>query len=456
MNEPDLNDNKPAWLNELQQKSWEPEILLSGIVLYGMFQAPALIDQFTSFVNLNIYGNTNDLSNLGALLKIALYWLTFGLILHLVSRGIWVGMVGLSFAFPNGINKKQLKYTDKYRKVIDDLPPMEQIIMNLEKVCSSLFSISFMLFMVIIGGYVYFLITLLIPIIGYLFMVGFSNVSDTETLILTIYAYIVIGIGFVGLFDFITLGLLKKIRWVNKVYYPVYRVVSALTLAKFYRPIYYALISNFNRWKLGAFLLVFILGSLFMLDKVSDSSAIPGESITRLEMWSTARSVGAFSGYYDDQNDDFQSVQAQIQSDIISENTLRLFVVLKIGIEDSIKKYCQYDTLILKQKEFEAKQQCVSEFYKVILDDEPIEGLSWRFFYNQKTQQRGIISYVDITNLPQGNHVVNIRSPSDMMDLSFAEIPFYREISQDGYSAIKKEDPKEDPSYLQLKPILPK
>ena len=45
-----MNEEKqsivPKWLTELQQRSWEPEILLSGIVLYGMFKVPDLLDDF--------------------------------------------------------------------------------------------------------------------------------------------------------------------------------------------------------------------------------------------------------------------------------------------------------------------------------------------------------------------------------------------------------------------------
>ena len=110
---------KPAWLNELQQKSWEPEILLSGIVLYGMFQIPDLLDSFLEFGNDNLFGSTTDLDNFVSSIKVALYWLIGTLILHLISRGIWVGMVGLSYTFPNGINRDRLKMSGKFTSTID-------------------------------------------------------------------------------------------------------------------------------------------------------------------------------------------------------------------------------------------------------------------------------------------------------------------------------------------------
>ena len=250
---------KPAWLDELQQKSWEPEILLSGIVLYGMFQAPDLLDRFYQYATLNLYDNSSDIENLVTILKIAFYWLTFGLILHLISRGIWVGMVGLSFTFPKGINKDKLKLSPTFEKVIDKTPPIEKIIINLEKICSSLFSISFMLFMMMIGAYFYFLIMLVVPILTFVWLFDIDDFTYTQGIIVGVYALTILGIGFISLIDFITLGFLKRFKWLSKIYYPVYWLMSTLTFSRVYRPIYYTIVTNFGKWKIALFLAAFIM-----------------------------------------------------------------------------------------------------------------------------------------------------------------------------------------------------
>lgn len=459
MSQPNPNSDKPQWLSELQLKSWEPEILLSGIVLYGMFQVPGLLDELLAYAKLNIWGNFTDLDNMIALLKIALYWLILGLILHLISRGIWVGMVGLSFTFPYGINKEKLKLSPRFQKKAERIPPIQQIIINLEKLCSSLFSISFMMFMIVIGGYLFILITLIIPVISFILFLGPQNVTESHELVVKLYAYCMLGIAFVALFDFVTLGLLKRFSWLSRVYYPLHKYVSALSLARFYRPIYFTLITNYNRWKIGIFLVFFVFGSVFMMGKIANSSAIPGEGWTRLIFWSNTQNVASFSGNYDDQNDQFHSVQAHIQSDIISENTLRLFTVLKIDLEDSIRKNCNYDSLIqLDTGRHYVQLRCAADFYQVLLDDQKVDSVDWLFHYKQKTNQRGLLTYLDITDLPKGMHTVTIRGPEDMYpSRKFAVIPFYREFSPDGYFAAPTGKAKEeDPSYLRLKPILPK
>ncbi len=108
--------------------------------------------------------------------------------------------------------------------------------------------------------------------------------------------------------------------------------------------------------------------------------------------------------------------------------------MLKVGIDDSIKKYCGYEKLIqLDTADRYVDLHCASIFHTVMLDGKSIDSLQWRFHYKQKTNQRGILTYLDITDLSKGMHVITIKGPEKMYSQAFAEIPFYREISPYGY-----------------------
>ena len=367
-------------------------------------------------------------------------------------------MVGLSFAFPDGIKKDELKLSSTFQNRIDKIPSIEQIIINLDVLCSSLFSISFMMFMMIIGGYVFISATLIAPSMAYVAYFGFENVGGITEYILPAYFVTILVIALIGLFDFLSLGFLKRFKWLSKIYYPIHRLISFLTLASFYRPIYLTLITNFNKWKIGAVLVLFLLISIFMISNIPVDSSFPGESWSRLSIWSKSRNSASYSGYYDDQNTDMYSVQAHIQSDIISDNTVRLFSVLKVENEDYIKEHCGYDSLIKSDSiDFNINLHCASIFYQVLIDDKVIDSVQWRFYYKQKTNQRGILTYLDISDLPKGMHTIKVKGPDERYSYAFAEIPFYREISPEGYHVVPLLESKEEgSSYLQLKPILPK
>ena len=260
----------PNWLKELQQRSWEPEILLSGIVLYGMFKVPDLLDQLLKFFKVNIFGNTSDINNLVALFKMGIYWLIGGLILHLICRGVWIGMVGLSYTFPDGIQQDKLDYRGGFKEKISKTPSYEKIVIRLEKISSSLFSVSFMLFMSLIGGYLYFLVLIVIP-----FTIAFVVFEMRWDGILFSYfqghVIVVLSIGMIALIDFVTLGYFRRYKLFYKIFWPIHKVISILTLSKFYRPVYYGLVTNFNKWILFLSLLVFAFGSIICLLYTSPS-----------------------------------------------------------------------------------------------------------------------------------------------------------------------------------------
>ncbi|MEO9870538.1 hypothetical protein [Ekhidna sp.] len=454
------NDLKPKWLTELQLKSWEPEVLLSGIVLYGMFKMPDLLDDFLYYFKVNFDSNSNNIDNFIGMMKVAVYWLTGGLIAHLISRGIWVGMVGLSFTFPKGILLEDMKLTDKYRNYLSRIPSTEKIILNLESFSSSLFSISFMMFMMILGAYFYLLITIITPVLTLLYF--FGNIFDIEWLgfVMAGYILIVIGIGFLGFIDFVTLGFLKRFKWVSKVYWPIYRLVGALTFARFYRPIYYILISNVKGWKIAVLLTFFVVASFQMVGSISNST-YPGERLSQISLWSDSQATGAYTGYYDDQIEDIKSITASIPSDIIRGNTIRLFVVLKANREDSIKAHCNLDSLFQVENlsGAQARIQCLSSFYSVSIDDSVYSDLPFKFHYKSKTKQRGILTYLDVSSLEAGLHHLQLKIPSEMFNNNrIANIPFYREEPYIPYVVPDTDMKKgsEDESYLKLKPILPK
>lgn len=447
----------PKWLSELQLKSWEPEVLLSGIVLYGMFKMPELLDDFLYYFRVNFDDSSNSIDNFVGMMKVAVYWLIGGLISHLICRGIWVGMVGLSFTFPKGILFENLRLTPKYKNHLALIPSTEKIILNLESFSSALFSISFMMFMMMLGAYFYLLVTIITPVITLLYFLGKDFDSDWFGIVLAGYILTIVSIGFLGFIDFITLGFLKRFKWVSKIYWPIYRLVGYLTFARFYRPIYYILISNIKGWKISVLLISFVIVSFQMVGSISNST-YPGERLSQISLWSDNQTTAAYTGYYDDQIEDIKSITASIPSDVIRGNTIRLFLVLKANREDSIKAHCNLDSLFQIEgiSRGQAQIQCLASFYSIAIDDSVYSDLPFKFHYKSKTQQKGILTYLDVSSLKAGLHHLQIKMPSDMFENNrIANIPFYREEPYVPYmipdTGVNRN--REDESYLKPKPF---
>jgi hypothetical protein len=366
-----------------------------------------------------------------------------------------VGMIGLSFTFPNGIRLEQLKLSPKFETYFQQINSIEEVIIRLEKICSSLFSISFMLFMCMIGGYLFIFTLLIIPIVLYVTLLLNSDFNMLNETLTRTYAITVLVLAFIVLIDFLTLGYLKRWKWLSSIYYPLYRVVSVITLSFLYKHIYYSIISNFSKWTISLFLVFFVGTSIFLIGSMN-STVYEGETFSGIDMWTSRSQVGVFSGYYDDQNQDKYSQRAHIQSDIIRSNTVRLFVVARADLEDSIRKVCNYDSLInaLDTARMYVDLHCVKSFFKIELDDTVLDELPWKFHYKSSTKQRGMLTWINVRQLPEGLHQLTVTG-KDAGEFVYARIPFFREYPS-GYiqDVIPKEDP--DDSYLQVKPLLPK
>ncbi len=429
-----MNEDKklsvPKWLEDLQQKSWEPEILLSGIVLYGMFKVPDLLDDFQIFFKATIFGNSNDINNLVGLFKMGIYWLITGLILHLICRGIWIGMVGLSYSFPNGIQHERLEYKGRFKNKIARTPSYELIVMRLEKISSSLFSVSFMLFMSLLGGYLFFLVLLIIPFtISYLYFdISFDGLFID---VFKVYATVIFVTSIIGLIDFLSLGYFRRFKWIAKIYWPIHQFISALTLSRFYRPIYYGMVSNFNRWAFFFFLLVFTVVSIMGAVTIANRD-FPGDAYSRLSLWNDTRGYNSFGGYYDDQNEDEFSTQAQIQSDIISSDVIKLFVPANVSYEDEMEELMSLDSLKEQYPDTARSalnHMLVKAFYLIKIDEDTVDAPMWYTHYKWKTRQYGYLTYISINKFDEGMHQLTVSGNHKKFTYPFAIVPFYKDAS---------------------------
>ncbi|MEM9895025.1 MAG: hypothetical protein AAF789_01535 [Bacteroidota bacterium] len=418
-----------SWLRELQQKSWEPEILLSGIVLFGMFQLPDILDELQQYVKYQIHGESNTIDNLIAIFKAGVYWLTLGLILHLFSRGVWVGFVGLSYVFPKGLRVDKLPYSGRFLSNVQKVPPLEKIVDRLEKVSSSLFSISFMFFMLLIGGYCFLFTFVVLPFIIALY--GFEVPYESMTLkVLGVYSYVIVGVGGVLMFDLVTLGLLKRIKWLEPVWWPIQRLSGFISISRIYRNVYYVFASNVNKWAFGSILVLFVFISFFVIGNASNRTDA-GSLLSRLDLWSNKPGSSYINpAHYDTSNERRDKSLISIQSDVITGNTVKIFVASRIVYEDNIKEYVAYDSLaeLEDQSLSKLRLSSVEKFWHIYLNDSLVKPGSFLNYYKQETNQPGYLTYLDIANIPVGLHEIKLAPPPEEYDsVVYEVVQFYRE-----------------------------
>ena len=93
----DESDQK-NWLEPLRRHSWEMELLLTGFVLIGLLQIPESLDYLKDFFWTRVSGHGVFKTMLIVLplrvLLVGFRIMTINLVLLLLLRGFWIGMIG--------------------------------------------------------------------------------------------------------------------------------------------------------------------------------------------------------------------------------------------------------------------------------------------------------------------------------------------------------------------------
>jgi hypothetical protein len=124
-----------TWLEHLQKNSWEPEVIISGISLAFLFVIPSRLFDF-AVILIQDYG----LELTPAMLVLVYFSVIISmfkifLVTHLVLRFVWAGMLGITYAFPDGIVKEKLF---KYSQSMEYNAP-QYYLLKLERWCSMLY-----------------------------------------------------------------------------------------------------------------------------------------------------------------------------------------------------------------------------------------------------------------------------------------------------------------------------
>jgi hypothetical protein len=413
----------PEWLKQTQERSWEPEILISGIALLALTQVPRLLDEVQVFLEerslqLFLWGNLDDIGI--SLLKASSYWLITGLIIHLVLRSIWVSFIGLSYTFPEGIRVERLKMQPYFQKRIERLPSFEHAIERLEAICSTIYSIAFLLMMATISACLYLIFLILSLQLIYLAWPGIIELGPRIDQGISIFSAIV---ALPYLIDFLTLGWLKRVRWLWLVYRPIYLFMSAITLAPVYRGIYYGLVSNLNRYALFGGLACFIALTYII------GPHQRGNILDQTRMIHQTLGIGAFDGYYRDTGPQRYSIWAHIQSDKIEDGLIELFIVHKAALEESIRTKCPG----LEEMQRNTSRQdsidlhCMKAYYQIKIGEEVVELDSWHFKKMQQSGQNGLLAWLDVEYLPRGSYRLELWIEHPFYEgRPVASIPFFK------------------------------
>jgi len=107
-------------LDQLQMESWQLELIISGVALFAVWELRTVIGSLSEFQD--VYGRSTSTTNIivavfGIGMSISWIVLFINLIIHIFSRGLWIGMIGLRYV-SHDIEYENLNYAPKFENFL--------------------------------------------------------------------------------------------------------------------------------------------------------------------------------------------------------------------------------------------------------------------------------------------------------------------------------------------------
>lgn len=361
-----------TWLESLQRNSWEPEIIISGITLAFLFAFPAKIYEFSAYLIQEI-GIAYLLSSL------VLFYLTsivsvfkIFFVFHLFLRFVWAGLLGLSYAFPQGvIDEKLFKSAQGYR-----YQNPANMALKLERVCSMTFAYPVSLVISI------FIFTLYLGLLlGLYFLLNLNLFVVTLILVFSL----------ILTFAFIA-GTKKNSfkRWYSESLLSSVSAVYQSNLGKWFTVLY-------------SFLII-ALATPVIISDITDFSMFRNEvNLRQLEVDWPAKYM-----YFETELEEgARFPRVFIPEEVVSDNYLLLGIARyeedKSIIEDLKRSFKSATDSLSWGKVNES-----ADLHRVYIDGKLIETEKWSKHRLKNSGQKVYQSAIDIKNLKDGVHEIRV------------------------------------------------
>ncbi len=433
------NQNKNALkklFDRLQEDSWQLELLVSGFTIFALLQAYEPANN--AFLKALYEGDM--FKDLYQVISIAIFISILNLIIHLVLRSLWIGALGVRHV-SGEVEIDKLNYSKQFTNFLNKkVSSFDDYIEKLEKLSSVIFAISFLIIFYVAAIFIF------INISNYFtFLLKKNNSEFLRILFISIQNLLLVG-AVLAFFDYLTQGLLKKNKFIAKLYFPVYRVFSILTLSFLYRPLYYNLIDNKFGRRISFMLFPFYVSILFIVNTYKEQSGF----ILNNNLASS--SIRADKRNYQDLVDKHKLFIADltIQSKVITEPYLNVKIPILNKIEYNIIKFnkglkefeddSRYKNHLFsrklsgfqKRKADSVQLEFIKTFQKVYsFKIDSIEYKSDFIIFTDKNKGSRIIgleTYISTKNLSEGKHTLiysRYKHPATDSIITIKEIPFW-------------------------------
>lgn len=424
--EPPTSETSKTWLHKLKEESWEAELLVSAVAIFGTFQlfggANWLANTFID-VLLPSYYFMGYIIVYSGLLAISMLVAMF--VIHFILRSYWVGLVGLNSVFPN-YGLENSAYSKIYtQKLLRELPELKTSIERVDELCSVIFSSAFATMMIYTYAAIMFGAILLL--FNY-----FSEYIPFAIGILLASAVALLIVSQVVLSAIANLERNRENERLQTLYFLSVKYSSILFLGPLYKAnmqITMTFGSNYKQNKnMMRLLFIYVAaGVVLSIYMITETNVMYLIDKTRFE-----NQVQTYADFYADQTETNEFILfPQIAGQIIKQPVLQVFIPImsneKRLLDSEVCQEVRLDKDISKQEKRylrgQASLKCYQSYHRIDINGEE-KDVAFTRFKKQKTGQYGIVGFVPLDGLSSGDYHITITKQFGD-EKSQWQVPFY-------------------------------
>jgi len=429
------NGNKPEWLLNLEKESWQAELIISGLAIFGSLQLPNLIDRFGQWAFTYF---SPEVSLFLLLFLIFLHFtsgiLIFAFISHFILRAIWIGLIGLNSVFPEGIKTEGGMYSRIFmEKFKANYAHKNYGITALDNFCSGIFAICTVVVLFSIAFCTLILVLYGLNVLLSSFLPNY--IIDILTGLLLIFSII----------PSIAMAILKRDKYAEneKLQTRFYKFFNFFSIIFFHivrKPaLYISFVLSTNlkvKQYLFSMLGIFILLYGFSFYRIFDSGNflfinqdLFFSSYTRVDRTSQEN----YEEYLTEESTPIYS--AIIESKLIKGEMMSIFIPIFSNEESIYTAVCGAfveDESLSRDQNIAATQQyytqCYQKYHKIYVNDIPYEFELVKFTHPHRSSE-GVITYIPTEKFNKGKNILRVDKIRDKEETVYRAmmIPFWFE-----------------------------
>lgn len=404
-------------------------MLVAGAFILLLLRVPSVLDSAQEYAMTRTTSVTSFAAILIIISKSIAYILLGNLIVHFVLRCLWVGVIGINSVSEKSGKEDFSNYGEAYQDFSErHWVSLETFGVKLDKFCRVLFGLTFMLLFFMIGVAIQ---ATLVFMASVLIKTMFSLEADAMNLYLIIYSVVFAPVMVVYSLDkWLTKRKRQSSYWKRFAsgVYTVSRIINFFTIPL--SPIMSTLSANFQRTTLipiyvGYYIAFIAIITLTFVD-YQPFVYFPDD----------AKELGMDYNHYESKIPPNKSAYLPtIQSDIVSEGYLKLFIPYRNAESDSLKarfpdlkpfrkEGLRFEDETPSKEQLEVALQAFKGFYEVSINDSLVSPASAFFYKHPRTEMPGLMLYISTETLPRGKNLLRVRKPFTRTRKEYC-IPFF-------------------------------